>query len=296
MNKQKIKKGIYSIEFSNKKRYIGMSNNIQNRIKEHKLDAKNNDLLPVHCAMRKYNYKIKILEDCQNFSRSEMADKEKYWIKYYDTFNNKEKGYNLTPGGDGAAVGIYNAAAKLNEQTLSEVYNLLINHLELYIYEIASKYNISSEAISEINVGKRYYNEFLQYPLRQPPKPKGPGHGINNHSAKFTSNQSLNEVYMDLENNILSLEEIAKKYKVSYTTISKINRGITYTQKDYSYPIRKNKKKTLTDYDSIIQLLLTTKLSFTDIGKKFNLSVSTIGRINNGKIHHMDNLNYPIRQ
>ena len=95
-----------------------------------------------------------------------MADKEKYWIKYYDTFNNKEKGYNLTPGGDGAAVGIYNAAAKLNEQTLSEVYDLLINHLELYIYEIASKYNISSEAISEINVGKRYYNEFLQYPLR----------------------------------------------------------------------------------------------------------------------------------
>ena len=64
MNKQKIKKGIYSIEFSNKKRYIGMSNNIQNRIKEHKLDVKNNDLLPVHCAMRKYNYKIKMLEDC----------------------------------------------------------------------------------------------------------------------------------------------------------------------------------------------------------------------------------------
>lgn len=296
MNKQEIKRGIYSINFSNKKRYIGMSNNIKDRIKEHKIDARNNDLLPVHCAMRKYNYEVKILEDCQNCSRKEMADKERYWIKYYDTFNNKEKGYNLTAGGDGAALGVYNSSAKLNKKTLSEVYDLLINHTELYIYEIASKYNMSPEAISEINLGKRYYNEFLNYPLRKPPKPKGAGSGINNYSAKFTSNQSLKEVYVDLEENILSLEEIAKKYNVSYTTISKINRGITYIQKDYSYPIRKKRKKTSTDYNSIIQLLLTTKLSFTDIGKKFNLSTSTIGRINSGKIHHIDNLNYPIRQ
>lgn len=292
---QKINKGIYSINFSNKKRYIGMSNNIKNRIKEHELDAKNNDLLPVHCAMRKYNYDIEILENCDQLSRADMADKERYWIKYYNTFEDKTKGYNLTPGGDGNSSGIYNSSAKLNKKTLSEVYDLLINHTELYIYEIASKYNISAEAISEINLGKRYYNEFLTYPLREPPKPKGPGSGINNPSAKFTSNQSLKEIYKDLEDSILSLEEIAKKYNVSYTTISKINRGITYFQKNYSYPIRK-KKKNLTDYESIIQLLLTTNLSFTEIGKKFNLSCSTIGRINNGKIHYLNTLKYPIRQ
>lgn len=187
MYQQTTNKGIYSINFSNKKRYIGMSNNIKSRIKEHRIDAKNNDLLPVHCAMRKYDYTIEILEDCKSLSRREMAQREKYWIRYYDTFNNKEKGYNLTPGGDGAAEGIYNSSAKLNEKTLSEIYDLLINHSELYIYEIALKYKISAEAVSKINSGKRYYNLFLNYPLRCPPKPKGPGFGINNHSAIFTS-------------------------------------------------------------------------------------------------------------
>ena len=30
---------------------------------------------------------------------------------------------------------------------------------------------MSKEAISEINCGRRYFNEKLKYPLREPPKP-----------------------------------------------------------------------------------------------------------------------------
>jgi group I intron endonuclease len=31
----------------------------------------------------------------------ELKEKEKFWIKYHDTFDNRDVGYNLTKGGDG---------------------------------------------------------------------------------------------------------------------------------------------------------------------------------------------------
>ena len=49
--------------------------------------------------MRKYgieNFSIEKIEDCAN---SDLNNREKYWIKYYDSFG--ENGYNLTVGGDG---------------------------------------------------------------------------------------------------------------------------------------------------------------------------------------------------
>lgn len=49
-------------------------------------------------AMRKYgveNFHIEAIEECTN---ENLDEKEKYWIKYYNSF---EKGYNMTIGGDG---------------------------------------------------------------------------------------------------------------------------------------------------------------------------------------------------
>lgn len=46
---------------------------------------------------------------------------------------------------------------------------------------------------------------------------------------------------------------------------------------------------------NILKELQFTKLTLSEIAKKHNLSVSTISRINSGEIHHLDNINYPIR-
>lgn len=63
-----IYSGIYKINFPNGKSYIGLSNNIARRLKEHNTDAKTEaDDYPVHEAIRKYGpailfYNVEILE------------------------------------------------------------------------------------------------------------------------------------------------------------------------------------------------------------------------------------------
>jgi hypothetical protein len=53
-------------------------------------------------------FEFSILEEC---SATELDDKEKYWIQFYDTINT---GYNLVPGGQSYR-GIENPSAKLIE-------------------------------------------------------------------------------------------------------------------------------------------------------------------------------------
>lgn len=52
-----------------------------------------------HRALRKYgwdNFKWEVIDKAEN--HEELNEKEKYWVKHYDTFKN---GYNMTLGGDG---------------------------------------------------------------------------------------------------------------------------------------------------------------------------------------------------
>lgn len=54
---------------------------------------------PLYKAFKKYglnNFTWKILEEC---SEDNLKDREIYWIKYYNTYENREH-YNITPGGD----------------------------------------------------------------------------------------------------------------------------------------------------------------------------------------------------
>lgn len=291
-------RGIYSINFDNGKKYIGMAERIKERLYEHLKSADNlDDNLPVHKAMRKHTFEFELLEECKG-TRVKMGDREKYWIQYFNTFNDKNKGYNLTPGGDGASPGIFNNSAKLNEQQILEIYQKLINEKDLFIYQIANQYNVSSNVISEINNGKRYFNKSLKYPLRSEkylPKVKK---GIENHLAIFKTQKEVDAIYQDLQFSNLTLQELAKKYKISYTTISKINRGLEYQKDGYDYPIRKKKRNLKLSYeniDEIYSLLINSKESFKSIGKKYNVSQDTIIRLNQGKTYKKEKYVYPIR-
>ena len=93
--------GIYKLNFPNGKCYIGLSNNIKRRMYEHnnsnRLQSHPNH--PVDLAIAKYGRfeEIEILEYIDDYH--ELRERERYWIKYYDS-TNKAKGYNLTPGGE----------------------------------------------------------------------------------------------------------------------------------------------------------------------------------------------------
>lgn len=110
--------GIYRIIFENGKSYIGLTNDLRRRMIEHLgKDLREHPELPISKAIQKYSIKnIELIEKIEVENRAKMIEQEKYWISYYDTFNNPEKGYNITPGGDGAASGIYNISASLNQE------------------------------------------------------------------------------------------------------------------------------------------------------------------------------------
>lgn len=93
-----MKCGIYKItNLINNKCYIGYSKHIELRWKQHK-KIPNIDVA-IYQAMRKYgleNFLFEVIEECP---KEQLQEREKYWIKYYNSYST---GYNETLGGDGA--------------------------------------------------------------------------------------------------------------------------------------------------------------------------------------------------
>lgn len=95
--------GIYKITNKiNNKCYIGKSVDIYQRWNSHKSDSRSiedgGDTYTIHCAIRKYgleNFSFEIIENCLP---EQLEKKEKFWIKYYNSYEN---GYNETLGGEG---------------------------------------------------------------------------------------------------------------------------------------------------------------------------------------------------
>ena len=289
--------GIYKITFPNQKVYIGRSNNIYRRMLEHNNDFRNK--LPIEYAIMKYGKItefdiIELIDDV-----NEMKQREIYWIKYYDS-TNKNKGYNISLGGDGGDPGSFNSQAKFTEEQIQIIYKELKENLDESLEQIANKYNIHLSTLSNINNGHTYYHSMIQYPIRNKKECKQIIAGIKNKNSKFTE-QDLKEIYDLLQNRQdLTMKEIAKQYKVYASTIQNINLGKTYYNNDLTYPLRKPKtgSKKLTQ-EQVINIISEIKQypkeSLASIGRRFNINSKTISSINCGTIYKQKNEKYPIR-
>lgn len=99
--------GIYKITNTiNNKIYIGLSSNIEERWKTHKkrykIETDKEYEKHLYRSFRKYGldaFTFEIIEEC---SVEELANREIYWISYYDSYAN---GYNETPGGEIICIG-----------------------------------------------------------------------------------------------------------------------------------------------------------------------------------------------
>lgn len=293
--------GIYRIIFENGKSYIGLTNDLRRRMIEHLgKDLREHPELPISKAIQKYSIKnIELIEKIEAENRAKMIEQEKYWISYYDTFNNPEKGYNITPGGDGAASGIYNVSASLNQEQLDIVINLLINS-ELTYEEIIDKLGITitRDVIRGINSGLHYKQSSLNYPLR---KERVKKFGVNNKTSKFYQNENLlNEIIVALKNPAISFNEISELYDISLSTLTLINNGKKYVQKELQYPLRPknaNQKRFFSkDEMTYIKKALESKQTMQSIATHLKCDRKVISDINQGKRQPQPDWNYPLKK
>lgn len=85
----------------NDKVYIGQTrNSLKERFQYHLYASmkENNLHRPLYLAMKKYGFNHFSIEQIEECSEEELDEREKYWIAYYNSYND---GYNATIGGNG---------------------------------------------------------------------------------------------------------------------------------------------------------------------------------------------------
>ena len=286
--------GIYKINFPNNKIYIGRAIDIKRRIKEHYVKKDNT---PCQKALLYYfenpseiEFEILFIQEKQDLD--ELKEKEIYYIELYKACN-RDKGYNLLKGGEGADCGVDNVASKITQKDLEDIIKRLQNGESNM--DIGKIYNIHADTIGRINNGKTYYNENLEYPLRK--------EKIKNNSFK-NGNSFKREQYLKAISLIKKgkpITEISKEVNIGTSTLYKINTGKHFICKELndSFPLFNYGRNSIhlseQEIDGIKIDLLNPNLSTTDIAKKYQTSRDTVSDINQGKRYKDKNRKYPIR-
>jgi group I intron endonuclease len=270
-----MEKYIYKLtNLINGKIYIGQTNNLERRLKEHLYDKRRNK--PIHNALIKHgreNFSLEVIYYGENYN-----EEEKKWIAFYES-NNKEKGYNIQEGGQDSS-GENNPMAKITQEKAEEVIDLLLN-TKLSYDEIAEKANLDKRYIQHINHGEAWSNIKYTYPLRK-------------FLNKLT-NEKVQEIISLLKDESKSIDDIVEITEVKRHTILNINKGKAYIQDSETYPIKELglKKETL---NKIIELLSTTDMYYREIADEVDVSLSIVANINVGESWYNENLSYPIRK
>lgn len=165
--------GIYSITCTaTKECYIGQSIRIKTRWKEHQSALKcnkhyNYKLQEAYNQYGEINFVYKVLELC---SKNELNNKEQYYIKLYNSFNN---GYNLTEGGEdykGVNNPMYGKSGKLSPRFKDIIYQLDQKGNIIATYESA---NLAAQSV---NGQAGHINDCLQTWKEHKASPVGASH------------------------------------------------------------------------------------------------------------------------
>lgn len=199
--------------------YIGKSNNVERRMREHKSIAfnsgnKDHDMM-IHKKIREYGWDAFSVEVLEETDINNWEEAERKWISHYNSF--RGVGYNEDYGGGGVPKGsrlapyIYEIVALLKENKLTQ-------------RKIAERYEVAESVISNINKGFLLKLEGETYPLRQ--------NGL--------SDITLLELKRLLEETYKSFREISEILGIGESTVKKINYGkIQHNHIFSDYPVRK---------------------------------------------------------
>ena len=230
--------GLYKItEKENPKMfYVGKSNDIERRFKEHKTKTYEQSRIPFDGYIKEKGidaFTYEILEEC---SIEELSEREKYWV---DKLNAKASG-NKFEGGLRDVVGSHNPNAKLTEEDVKKIRIAYNNHKrQKDVYE-EYKNIITFQSFQNVWQGRSWSHimpevfteENKQYYKTEQSK------GEQGTGAKFTNEEVINirKRYVNE-----SAKNIYNDYKdrVSYQTFQQILWGRYYSE----LPIYKKKEK-----------------------------------------------------
>lgn len=259
-------------------KYVGQTNNIERRKREHRSVMKNrqsqqyNSLF--YSKLREYgedNFTFSVLEEINTNDRNIVHQQEIFWIQKMNSFVGNNKGYNLTLGGDG----VNNSDRLLSDEDILELIKSIKNG-ESYI-DISHQFGISISYISMINTGLFFKQPNTTYPL---------------YKYYRTNNDYLGLIEL-LQYSDLTLQQIAIELNLSLSTVKKINYGTLREGLVSDYPIRK-KTPQQKRADRVKELLIL-KADNNTIVRETGVSITTIQRINIGKTNKDTNLLYPLR-
>ena len=205
--------GIYKIiNCINNKIYIGQSNNIEHRFKQHKSNSKNKCKHPLYNSINKYgigNFEFIILEKIKNINELDL--RELYWINHYKS-NNPNYGYNLRL--DCRTNRGYKYSEKLKKQNSEMVKKLW----EDPIYRnnmLESRKHSEGKRLKTIENKKlsdpRYINDILE---------KRKQTRINNGTTKIYSIDRDKVIRLYIDENY-ELKEVAKIMNLSFGLLAK---------------------------------------------------------------------------
>lgn len=199
----------------NGKIYIGITiKTLEHRKRIHIRDSKTKDTY-FYRALRKYgedNFEWEIIDTAE--TKEELEELEKYYIKLYDSFDNKEKGYNTTSGG-------YSLYEITEEEKQKRSKRVKGKNNPMYGVESPMK-------------GKTFTKEHrrkISNALKGSYRPHVIG--SNNPSAKQVINLDTGEVFG-------TLSEASKKYNISRQAIGKVCNGHSQTAKGYRWAFIEN--------------------------------------------------------
>lgn len=144
---------IYCIQENNKPIYVGCTQNVSIRIKQHIEEATKakHRQQPIHKYMHEKglaNFEFKILETREFAERAEMYELEKEYISKFDTYNN---GLNWNAGGNTKGEGVKNPNARaIVCETTGEHFDC--------IQDACYKYGLGITEMSSHLTGQRYKN------------------------------------------------------------------------------------------------------------------------------------------
>ena len=266
---------VYSYKSPSMKYYIGITNNLERRQKDHKKKLINGCSTKFALGLRYHgydNFSFQCLEIVKN--EHEAKKREIYYIEFYDSYKN---GYNSTLGGD-----LSITQGKLTEKQVKEIRKILKED-NLLIREIASNYNVQSSTISEIKNNKRWgHIEGAEVIRRQ----RGQLKGTQNSQSKLTE-EKVREIKTKLMQGV-SRKKLEEEYNVAKTNIQKIATGESWSHvevKGYVYKKVRNGNAKL-NKEKVRNIWRDRKKGLTQkqIWEKYGVSKSTVQNIFKGKI------------